>query len=205
MDIGINFRVEIEGYEESISCVLIGIENGKYLIIRTPPLHTLGNASRSLIKEQEIYVKYVYKGTISGFQSKIIDNIYEPFKLLFIEYPEKIECYDFRGNRRVECYLPAFVRILERRIEGSITDISKAGCLLDIKMPDFEDCKNLFDNNEEIDIVFQLPGINEALSANSKHRSLKEETDKVRIGIEFVYMENRDKTKLMDFLLKANK
>ncbi len=126
-------------------------------------------------------------------------------KLLFIEYPEKIECYDFRGNRRVECYLPAFVRILERRIEGSITDISKAGCLLDIKMPDFEDCKNLFDNNEEIDIVFQLPGINEALNANSKHTTLKEEPDKVSIGLESVYMANRYTTHPLALLLKANK
>ena len=134
MDIGITFRIEIEGAEESISCILIGIDNGKYMIIRTPPPHTLGNASHLFLKGNDIYVKYVYKGTIYGFRSKIIDHIDEPFKLLFIEYPEEIESYDFRGNKRVECYLPAFVSIAEHRIEGSITDISKAGCLFDLKI-----------------------------------------------------------------------
>jgi len=204
MEIGITFRIEIEGADESISCILIGIENGKYLIIRTPPLHTLGNASHLLHKDNEIYVKYVYKGTIFGFQSKIIDQISEPFKLLFIEYPEKIESYDFRGNKRVECYLPAFVKIEEHRIEGSITDISKAGCLFDIKIPELENCKNFFDSNEEINIGFQLPGVKEELNVTAKQRSIKEGANKARIGIEFVYMNGVDKTKLSEFLSKAN-
>ena len=205
MDIGITFRIEIEGAEESISCVLIGIENGKYLIIRTPPLHTLGNASQLLLERNEIYVKYVYKGTIFGFQSKIIEHINEPFKLLFIEYPEKIESYDFRGNKRVECYLPAFVSIENKRIEGSITDIGKAGCLFDLKISVFEECKNLLESNEEISIVFQLPGLKDALSVTAKQRSIKKEKNKTRIGFEFVYMVSRNKTKLADFLSKANK
>ncbi len=204
MEIGITFRIEIAGDEESISCVLIGIENGKYLIIRTPPLHALDNASYPLTRDKNIYVKYVYKGTIFGFQSKVIDSIYEPFKLLFIEYPEKIESYDFRGNKRVECYLPAFIRIADRRIEGSITDISRAGCLYEIKTSELDKCKNLFESNKEIDIVFQLPGIKEALSANAKQRSTKTDKSKASIGIEFVYMENKDKTKLFGFLSKAN-
>ena len=197
-------RIEIEDGEESIACVLIGIDKGKYLIFRTPPLHALDNASCPLNKEKDIYVKYVYKGTIFGFQSKVIDSIYEPFRLLFIEYPEKIESYDFRGNKRVECYLPAFIRIADRRIEGSITDISKAGCLYEIKIPEFEKCEKLFESNKEIDMVFQLPGIKEALSANAKQRSTKTDRSKVSIGIEFVYMESRDKAKLFDFLSKAN-
>ncbi len=204
MDIGITFRIEIEGTEKSISCILIGIENEKYLIIRTPPQHNLDNTSGLFLKGNEIYVKYVYKGTIFGFQSKIIDQIYEPFKLLFIEYPGKIESYDFRGNKRVECYLPAFIKIADCRIEGSITDISKAGCLFDIKIPELENCKSLLASNEEISIEFQLPGVEESLSVTSKQRSIKKGTNKARIGIEFVYMNDVDKFKLSEFLSKAN-
>ncbi|MCP4268015.1 MAG: flagellar brake protein [Candidatus Brocadiaceae bacterium] len=204
MDIGITFRIEVEGIDESISCILIGIENEKYLIIRIPTQHNLDIASHMFIKGNEIYVKYVYKGTIFGFQSKIIDQIYEPFKLLFIEYPEKIESYDFRGNKRVECYLPAFVIVEEVRIEGCITDISKAGCLFDIKIPELENCKSLIDSNEEINIGFQLPGVEEALNIVAKQRSLKNETNKARIGIEFVFMKGTDKSKLSAFLSNAN-
>ncbi len=203
MDVGITFRIEVEGAEESISCVLIGIENGKYLIVRTPPLHTLGDASSLSKRGNLLYVKYVYKGTIYGFQSKIIGHINEPFKLLFIEFPEKIESYDFRGNKRVECCLPAFVKIADHSIEGSITDISKAGCLFDLKIPELEHYKSLHGSNEEINIIFQLPGIEDRLSVTAKQRSIKKETNKARVGFEFVSMESEYKTKLFDFLSKA--
>lgn len=203
IETGITLRIDIENGNDSISCVLIGIEEKKYLIVRTPPLHTLGKSSDLLINGNEIYVKYVYKGTIYGFHSKIIDHIYKPFKLLFIEYPERIESYDFRGNKRVECYLPAFIKISGQNIEGSINDISKAGCLFDLKLPELEKFKNLLESNEEIIINFQLPGIEDTLNVTAKHRSLKKEPKKARIGIEFVYMESNDKAKLTDFLAKA--
>ena len=113
----------------------MGIEDGKYLIAKLPPLHTMKNVSNLLVNGNEIAVKYTYKGTIFGFQSRIIDLIHKPFKLVLIEYSDKIDSYDFRGNKRVECLLPANIKIAEQIIEGSITDISRAGCLFAIETP----------------------------------------------------------------------
>ncbi len=203
MNIGVILRLQIKGAKRRLSSELIGIEDGKYLIVKMPPLHTMENVSTLFIKGNEIAVKYMYKGTIFGFQSKIIDLIYNPFKLVFIEYPEKIESYDFRGNKRVECFLPANIRVAERKIEGCITDISKAGCLFDIETPELEDSINLLEINNEICVGFHLPGVEEELGVTAKQRSIKKDAENVRIGIEFVKMDSEVQAKLFEFLSMA--
>ena len=200
MNIGIIFRLQIKGAKRRLSSELIGIEDGKYLIVKMPPLHTMENASTLFIKGNEIAVKYIYKGTIFGFQSRIIDLIHKPFKLAFIKYPEKIESFDFRGNKRVECFLPANIKIAEHIIEGCITDISRAGCLFAIDTPEHEGSINLLELNNKIRVGFHLPGIEDELSVDAKQRSIKKDTDSTSIGIEFVKIDSSVQTKLFGFL-----
>lgn len=200
LNIGITFRMHLKGVKRRLSSELIGIEDGKYLIVKIPPMHTMYNISSLLHNGNDVAVKYMYKGTIFGFQSKIIDLIYNPFKLVFIEYPEKIESFDFREHKRVECFLPANIRIAEHKIEGCITDISKAGCLFDIETPKLEDSINLLELNKEICVGFHLPGVEEELRVTAKQGSIKKDAENVRIGIEFVNMDSTVQSKLFDFL-----
>ena len=83
MNVGTTFRLQIEGTKRRLSSELVGIDDGKYLIVKMPPLHTMENVSNLLIKGNEITAKYMYKGTMFGFQSPIIDLIHKPFKLVF--------------------------------------------------------------------------------------------------------------------------
>ncbi len=186
-----------------LSSELIGVDDGKYLIVKMPPLHTMENVSNLLVKGNEITVKYMYKGTMFGFQSPILDLLHKPFKLVFIKYPDKINSYDVRGNKRVECFLPANVKIAEHIIEGSITDISRAGCLFAIEASEHEGFINQLKINNEIRLGFYLPGIAEELGADADQKSIKIDTDGSSIGIEFVEMDDSVKAKLIDFLSKA--
>jgi c-di-GMP-binding flagellar brake protein YcgR len=203
LNIGITFRLQIEGTRRRLSCELIGIDDGKFLIVKMPPLHTMENVSNLLTKGTEIAIKYMYKGTMFGFQSRIVELIHNPFKLVFIEYPEEIESLDVRGNERVVCFLPANLRIAESIIEGSITDISRAGCLFVIEPPGHVDHINLLELNNGIKIGFYLPGIEGELSIDSKQRSVKKDDDGTNIGIEFVKMDSSVQAKLFGFLSKA--
>ncbi len=203
MNIGTIFRLQIEGTKRRLSSELIGVDDGKYLIVKMPPLHTMENVSDLLVKGNEISVKYMHKGTMFGFLSPIIDLIQKPFKLVFIKYPDKIDSYDVRGNKRVECFLPANMKIAEHIIEGSITDISRAGCLFGITTPEYGSSISLFELNREIRIEFYLPGIEEELSADADQKSIKMDTDGSSIGLEFVEMDSSVKSKLIDFLSKA--
>jgi len=168
-----------------------------------PPLHTMENVSNLLIKGNEITAKYMYKGTMFGFQSPIIDLIHKPFKLVFIKYPEKIDSYDVRGYKRVECFLPANIKIAEHIIEGCITDISRAGCLFVIETPEHESRVNVLELSKEVRIGFNLPGIAEELSVDAKQKSFKKDTEGTSIGIEFIKIDSSDQTKLFGFLSKA--
>ncbi|ODS32557.1 MAG: Cyclic di-GMP binding protein [Candidatus Scalindua rubra] len=204
MNIGTTFRVQFKGALRRLSCELIGIgSNDKYLIIKMPPTHSMKNISNFLNKGNDISVKYVHNGTVFGFQSRIIDLIYKPFKLVFIEYPEKIESYDFRGHKRIECFLPANVRIANQTIKGSITDISRVGCLFVVKTPKLESIINLQELNNEINVGFQLPGIEKELIAAAKLKSIKKDNTNTNIGIEFINMDSEVQAKLFDFLLIA--
>ena len=203
MNIGITLRLQIEERRRRISCELIGIDEGKYLIVKMPPLHTMENVSNLMAKGTEIAVKYMYKGTMFGFKSQVIELIHNPFKLVFMKYPEEIESLDFRGNERVVCFLPANVKIAENIIEGGITDISRAGCLFVIEAPEHEDRINLLELNNEIKIGFYLPGIAGELCIDSKQRSVKKDDDGTSLGVEFVNMDSSVQEKLFGFLSKA--
>jgi len=203
MIIGTIFRLQIEGTRRRLSSELIGVDDGKYLIVKMPSLHIMENVSNLLVKGNGITVKYMHKGTMFGFQSPIIDLIHKPFKLVFIKYPDKTDSYDVRGNKRVECFLPASLKIAEQILEGSITDISRAGCLFTIDKHEHEGLINLLELNNEIRIGFYLPGIAEELSANADQKGIKIDTDGSSIGIEFVEMDSSVKAKLIDFLSKA--
>lgn len=200
MNVGTIFRIKIKGAKRRLTSELIGIEEGEYLIIKMPPLHSMDNIANLLYNGTDITVKYVHKGTVFGFQSCILDLIYKPFKLVFIEYPKKIESYDFRGHKRVRCFLPANVKIAEHIIQGCITDIGKAGCLFDIETPKLEKSINLLELDNKISVGFLLPGIEKELTVTAKQRSIKKDNKNASIGIEFVKMDSEVQAKLFDFL-----
>ena len=203
MYIGTILRIQIEGTRRRLSCELIGVEDGKYLIVKMPSLHIMESVSNLLVNGNEITAKYMHKGTMFGFQSTIIDLIQKPFKLVFIKYPDKTDSYDVRGNKRVECFLPASLKIAEQILEGSITDISRAGCLFTIDTDEHESLINMLKLSNDIKTGFYLPGISEELSADADQKSIKIDTDGSSVGIEFVEMDASVKTKLIDFLAKA--
>ena len=77
MNIGTIFRLQIEGTKRRLSSELIGVDDGNYLIVKMPPIHTMENVSNLLVKGNKVTVKYMHKGTMFGFQSTIIDLIHK--------------------------------------------------------------------------------------------------------------------------------
>ena len=203
MYIGTILRLQIEGTRRRLSCELIGVDEGKYLIVKIPSLHIMESVSSHFENGNKITAKYMNKGTMFGFQSTIIDLIHKPFKLVFIKYPDKTDSYDVRGNKRVECFLPANMKIADQILEGSITDISRAGCLFTIETHEHEGLINILKLSNEIKIGFYLPGVAGELSAGADQKSIKIDTDGSSVGIEFVDIDSSVKAKLIDFLSKA--
>ena len=185
-----------------MTSALIGVDEGEYLVIRMPPVQFAGNLANLLYKGNGIVIRYIHKGTIFGFKSNISHFITNPAKLIFIKYPKKIESHDLRVHKRLDCYLPVNVKIMDNTIEGTIMDISREGCRFIIEKVKVEGDLILQADNE-IGISFQLPGEKEIITATAIQKNLKKGDDNIGIGVEFSNMDIETQERLYGFLSTA--
>ena len=203
MNIGTTLKIQLEGSQSRLTSELIGVDEGKYLIINMPPIQSMGNAASSIYKGGNIVVRYVHKGTVFGFKSRITHFITTPVKLIFIEYPKKIENQNLRAHKRIECYLPANAKIADNTVEGTATDLSKEGCLFTAKRVNIEESTDQLQIDNEIGVSFQLPGVEEKLNITGKQKNIKKDKDNVHIGILFSDMGIKVQERLYGFLSTA--
>ncbi len=200
MQIGTTLKIQLEGSQCRLTSELIGVEEGKYLIIKMPPIQSMGNAASSIYKGSNIVIRYVHKGTVFGFKSRIISFITNPVKLMFLDYPKNIENQNLRSHKRIDCYLPANAKIAHNTVEGTVTDLSKEGCLFTAKRVNIEKSADQLQIDNEIGTSFSLPGVEEKLDIPGKQKNIKKDRDSVRIGILFSDMGIEVQEKLYDFL-----
>ncbi len=205
MDVGTKLEIQIKagGTQLTITSELTGVEDDKYLMIKWPTVDPKVDASNLIRKGNTVFVKYLHEGVEFSFQSHILEVISNPAKLIFIKYPENTEVNVLREHRRVDCYLPASVRIADNIIKGAITDISKIGVLFVAEIPADDNTINQLETSNEIGLTFQLPGLQRELSMTAKLRTITKDKDKVCIGIEYGKTDVEVQTKLFDFLSTA--
>ncbi len=200
MQIGTTLEIQIEESDKRLKSELFAVEEGKYLIIKLSPFQSLGNAVKLVYEGTPLVIRYILKGTMFGFKSKIMYVMVEPAKLIFIEYPKKIENQDLRAHKRIDCYLPAKVRIEDNSIEGTITDISRKGCQLLVKTSKITNCSTqLLEVDNEIGVIFQLPEVAK-LSITGKQKNIRKDKDNVYIGILFSDLSIEEQEILYGFL-----
>jgi len=203
MKVGTTVKIQIEGSKAKLESELIGIEDNRYLLIKMPSIYTVINASKFVYKGKTIFVRYQSGGSVFGFQSHIIDFNSNTEKTISIAYPNKIENYDLRGNKRIDCYLPVNVKIAGSVINGGIINISKEGCLIVVDPAETENSKELLEINDDLDIHFQLPGVEEGLHVTALQKNLVISMEGIRIGTKFTDMDLKVQAKLHNFLAKA--
>ena len=203
MKVGTILNIQIEGEEKRLTSELMGVVEGKYLIIRMPPLQSMGDASNLLYEGNTVIVRYVHKGYVFAFKSRINHFITTPGKLIFIDYPEKIENQNLRAHKRIDCYLPAKIKVADNTIGVTIADISRGGCQVTVEKLKIENSSGLLQVDNEIGVGFQLPGVEETIAITGKQKYIKKEHDNVSIGVEFNNMNNETQERLYGFLSTA--
>jgi hypothetical protein len=132
LDLQLNHPVSLR-----IKLQLIGYELGKYIILKYPKGTNNLEYKDVLIEGNVLIVRYLMegsKGECFAFRSSIKNIIQYPEKLLFIEYPKKIENRQLRLQQRTSIHLPAVImlegsnEIKDTKINGIIGDISAKGC-----------------------------------------------------------------------------
>ena len=181
-DFGTEMQIELDGVSSRLKTQFVGMEEGKYLIVKTPGAGPLGGIAVKLFAGNRVVVRYVHRGSVFGFETTIIDSLNSPACLLFLAYPKVVTERGIRSNPRVHTSLPARIGSGEAVNTGTITDISISGCQLEARIS-----SGSMSVNPETDISFavKLPGISGDLELKGTIRSAEKGEKSVRLGIQF--------------------
>jgi c-di-GMP-binding flagellar brake protein YcgR len=184
----------MDGVECRLRSSLVGIKPKKYLILDTP--HLMGIETK-IYAGNKIAIIFLSQGVIYGFKTTILNSIRDPSRLMFITYPEVIECHELRDHQRVQCYMPAIVKFDGdmSQCEGVILDISCGGCRFSTRTVSREK-SHLFQNEARVNIAFKPLGTGASMICDGKIMNIKIEGDKTVIGVAFVNVSNRTRSEL---------
>jgi hypothetical protein len=193
LEIGIKLLLDFDDIVVPFRSTLVGIETGKYLILKAPG--PIGRIDHDLFKVKEVIVKSLYKGTIYAFRSRLLHFVSKPSKLMFIAYPREIEHHELRSHKRFQCNIGAQSEMNEKEQPGVIKNISKGGCFFAFEtlstQKDF-----LYDlHNRTLSFKCCFPGSTREISFNGEIRNTRKNSEEVGVGIKFIYPDITDEVK----------
>ncbi len=190
LEIGIKLLIDFDDSAVSFRSKLVGIEQGKYLLLKAPG--PFGRIDPDLFQVEDLIIKSLYKGTIYAFRSKLISIISEPSKLMFIEYPRKIEHHELRSHKRFKCSIVTQTEVNKEERGGVIENISIGGCLCIIET--FSTDKNLLSRllNDTLPFRCHFPGSKGEVSFRGEIKNTRKKSDEIFVGIEFIDLDSPD-------------
>lgn len=117
--------LSIKGIKGIFPSYLIGMKPDAFIIIKTP---TIISSVNLLSEGTSLVVRYTHLGDVYRFNTSILGESQDPFKVMFLSYPVLVEKIEYRDSPRISSYIPAALIYKEIEVKGIVTDISVAGC-----------------------------------------------------------------------------
>ncbi|MEH0021422.1 MAG: flagellar brake protein [Desulfobacter sp.] len=177
IEMGTALQLDHEDPDRSVSGELIGMQVGKYLIVRLSEK----NWKKSRFKAGEhLTTKYILSNDVFGFKVHIIRTVKTPDFLVFLEYPEDVQSCNIRSEKRVECFLPVRLVLDDTELSGAVVNMNKNGCLAMVDgCPELECCRLT-------PVTLHLPyGQFDDLTLNGDIMSATRQGNQTRFGILF--------------------
>ncbi|HAA05552.1 MAG TPA: hypothetical protein DCZ69_01035 [Syntrophobacteraceae bacterium] len=181
VELGARFLVTLEGMERNLWSTLIGIELGKYLIIRTPQVEGIDSI---LTKDKSIQVTYFFSGTVYGFHSTVLEHIRVPSALLFIAFPTEIKKIELREHPRIDCCLPGKLIVDDARNNGMVLDLSAAGCRFSMLYSELGRFPQI-EVSDHLELEFAIPGSDIPKRLPGLVKNIIKDSKKMNVGIHF--------------------
>ncbi|MBI2412536.1 MAG: flagellar brake domain-containing protein [Deltaproteobacteria bacterium] len=199
--VGTELLLELLDLKLKMRGELVGGEHRRYLIVKLPG-EDLGFGVESL-KGSRMIIRYLFKGSIYGFKSEVVNTLASPSRLAFVAYPEKVEEFKVRNTPRYECILPGSAELGSEAIEIVVIDISLKGCRAIIntgELRDREKALGALDVGKELVVSVQLPGAEERLHFHCEVKNHSRDSERVVVGLLFNESDNRSEGRLSSFL-----
>lgn len=183
LDLGNRAELEMPHLESPVEGLMVGMVQENCILFtcpKTPP-----KIEDLLGKFQRVIIKFINKGRVWMFKTRLLSIIDDPTKMLVFEYPGVIHCHELRRAKRRQIFIPSTFQ-LEGRTElyGALIDLSMTGGLCQIKHREY----SLPQIHIHSDIIMRclLPGIKEEQRIKGKVRNMKIDRKETRFGIEFI-------------------
>lgn len=202
INLGSELLIEIVNLKQRIKSVLVGMEDGQYIITKLSHKDLMGNFRSDTVKESAMVVSYLHRGTVYGFNVEVINVVSNPAKLFFITYPKKVEALSVRSDMRYRCMLPAEAMLGNEIMEMVILDISKEGCqcVVNVTNPRNTSIFGLIQVNKIMHMRVQFPGVEGGVDIAGRVRNNSKDVDKINLGVVFEGMAPEVKVKLSNYL-----
>jgi hypothetical protein len=191
IELGMILQVKFFDSGESFRGILVGMERGFYLILRTPAIDSM---QERVGGEGGIIVRYTLRGVPYGFVCSVLAYIDHPIHLAVFSYPDVIQNINYRSEGRVSCFVPSSFMMGGKSYRGYISNISLSGCQLILDLPSDESFPDS-GPGQEVRVAAQLTGTAEIQILNVSIQSVRREEREMIIGMQFV---NLDKDVLND-------
>ncbi len=184
LEIGARFHMTVAQVEGSSECVFVGEHPGKYLAVTVPSSYA--SMEKDLLKGSPVTIKSISKGRLLTFQTRFLELVSKPVKLVLLALPESIEAQDHRSHKRLNCFISAHVEVeteKKEKITGVIKDISKSGCCFLYQKKDNEE---MFKNDEPMTLLCKFPGIVGEQEAPGKVIDVRDQDGETMVRIQFM-------------------
>lgn len=201
--LGTELLVEIADLKLRTKGVLTGMENSGYLMMKLSSQDFETALADENIRAGELVVRYLFRGSVYGFKTRLLNILTEPAHLAFVSYPSKIEEFNVRNTPRYECILPAETILGGDEVELVIVDISLKGCRCVVKASAVADRTKLYssiDIDRVIPLRINLPGREDKVGITGKIRNINKDNDRVVFGVHFDESEEKAEEMLKDFV-----
>ncbi len=185
IELGTQLQIRIDGVDYHYKSTFIGMIPDKYLIVSAAgPM--LINARHKLFRGNGILVRYLYKGSVFGFKSELVEDIYVPLKLIFLKYPEIIEEHNLRSGERIDCILPMKIITRNEEREGVILDINEWGCCCVAKIVKEDKNSSSIQIDEQVTLKCSFPQIEGEYAIMGRVRNIRSDKQQMTLGITFI-------------------
>lgn len=178
IELGTPLQVVVKEVGATLGGELIGMEVGKYIIIK---INGLNGVKKDQLLENKVEIKYLHATEIFGFTSTVTLFLEQPEELIFLSYPDKVENFNLRSQPRIKCYLPVKVELEFNMVSGNIVDINSRGCRC--RIPNFSLSKNR--DNDKVVMHLQSTNFGKEFQMAGHVRSVRQDKDEVSLGIMF--------------------
>lgn len=200
IDTGVTVQLHFHGDDARHHGTVVGMDPDRFLIVK---LHdsTMLDLSK-LFQGNSVIVRYLHNGVVHGFESQSRGHITSPDRLLFVSYPVIVATQELRRQKRTACLLPATMRHADNEAVGRLCDLSVAGALFNIALPDAD--ASFPENQTEFELEFLLPGSAEPLATQATVRNQnRQDRPGYSLGVEFNEKHDAEDSVVRTFLAKV--